>query len=89
MSHLPPPDQPAVTIPQLQNRTCDGRRLVMTTACDAVTARLAEPIVDMLLVGDSVGNVCLGFDDTLRVSMPIMNHQLRKRPHAPQSPACG
>ena len=32
----------------------------MTTAYDAVTARIASPIVDIILVGDSVGNVCLG-----------------------------
>ncbi|MCK1594141.1 3-methyl-2-oxobutanoate hydroxymethyltransferase [Bradyrhizobium sp. 164] len=28
-----------------------------------VTARIADPVVDVILVGDSVGNVCLGFDD--------------------------
>lgn len=37
-------------------------------------------------VGDSVGNVCLGFDNTLPVSMAMMNHHLeavaRVRPHA-------
>lgn len=31
----------------------------MTTAYDAVMARIAAPIVDILLLGDSVGNVCL------------------------------
>jgi 3-methyl-2-oxobutanoate hydroxymethyltransferase len=30
----------------------------------------------MLLVGDSVGNVCLGFENTLPVSMAMMNHHL-------------
>jgi 3-methyl-2-oxobutanoate hydroxymethyltransferase len=58
----------------------------MTTAYDAVTARIADPIVDMILVGDSVGNVCLGFDNTLPVSMAMMNHHLeavsRTRPRA-------
>ena len=55
----------------LQQWARDGRRLVMTTAYDAVTARLADPVIDMLLVGDSVGNVCLGFDNTLPVSMAM------------------
>ncbi|MGY3424239.1 3-methyl-2-oxobutanoate hydroxymethyltransferase [Bradyrhizobium sp. F1.13.4] len=58
----------------------------MTTAYDAVTARIADPVVDLILVGDSVGNVCLGFDDTLPVSMAMMNHHLeavaRTRPRA-------
>jgi 3-methyl-2-oxobutanoate hydroxymethyltransferase len=86
MSHHPSPDRPLVTIPLLQQRVRDGQRLVMTTAYDAVTARLADPVVDMILVGDSVGNVCLGFDNTLPVSMAMMNHHLeaviRTKPRA-------
>ena len=64
----------------------DGRRLVMTTAYDAVTARIADSVVDIILVGDSVGNVCLGFDNTLPVSVAMMNPHLeavvRTRPRA-------
>lgn len=75
-----------VTIPMLQRWTQEGRRIVMTTAYDAVTARIADPIVDILLVGDSVGNVCLGFENTLPVSMAMMNHHLeavaRTKPRA-------
>ena len=74
------------TIPMLQRWTQEGRRIVMTTAYDAVTARIADPIVDILLVGDSVGNVCLGFENTLPVSMAMMNHHLeavaRTKPRA-------
>jgi 3-methyl-2-oxobutanoate hydroxymethyltransferase len=86
MSHHPSIDRPLVTIPLLQQRVRDGQRLVMTTAYDAVTTRLADPVVDIILVGDSVGNVCLGFDNTLPVSMAMMNHHLeavaRTRPRA-------
>ncbi|QRM32871.1 3-methyl-2-oxobutanoate hydroxymethyltransferase [Microvirga sp. VF16] len=86
MSHFSSSNAPAVTIPLLQEQARDGRRLVMSTAYDAVTARLADPVVDMLLVGDSVGNVCLGFDNTLPVSMAMMNHHLeavaRTKPRA-------
>jgi len=75
-----------VTIPMLQRWTQEGQRIVMTTAYDAVTARIADPIVDILLVGDSVGNVCLGFENTLPVSMAMMNHHLeavaRTKPRA-------
>jgi 3-methyl-2-oxobutanoate hydroxymethyltransferase len=86
MSVAPTSDQSRVTIPQLHKWTGEGRPLVMTTAYDAVTARIADPVVDSLLLGDSIGNVCLGFDDTLPVSMAMMNHHLeaimRTRPRA-------
>ncbi len=76
MSHESPPTQ-AVTIPQLRAWAAEGRKLVMTTAYDAVTAHLAEAAgVDIILVGDSVGNVCLGFENTLPVTMAMMNHHL-------------
>ncbi|MGL3104384.1 3-methyl-2-oxobutanoate hydroxymethyltransferase [Bradyrhizobium sp. BR 1432] len=86
MSHISDRPIERVTIPVLQQWKGEGRRVAMTTAYDAVTARIADPIVDILLVGDSVGNVCLGFDNTLPVSMAMMNHHLeavaRTRPHA-------
>jgi 3-methyl-2-oxobutanoate hydroxymethyltransferase len=86
MSHHPSMDKPQATIPWLQQQVRDGRRLVMTTAYDVVTARIADPIVDMILVGDSVGNVCLSFENTLPVSMAMMNHHLeavaRTKPRA-------
>lgn len=86
MSHTLEATIERVTLLNLQRWKQDGRRLVMTTAYDAVTARIADPIVDMILVGDSVGNVCLGFDNTLPVSMAMMNHHLeavaRARPRA-------
>jgi len=79
--------QKRVTIPDLQRSRAAGQKLVMTTAYDAVTARIADAAgVDILLVGDSVGNVCLGFESTLPVSMAMMQHHLaavaRTRPQA-------
>lgn len=86
MSHIAPSTEERVTVPLVQRWKDEGRRLVMTTAYDAATARIADPVVDMILVGDSVGNVCLGFDNTLPVSMAMMNHHLeavtRTRPRA-------
>ncbi|MFN7958093.1 MAG: 3-methyl-2-oxobutanoate hydroxymethyltransferase [Holophagaceae bacterium] len=87
MSHLPADSRARVTLSQLQSWHRAGRRLVMTTAYDAVTARIADAAgVDVILVGDSVGNVCLGFENTLPVSMAMMNHHLeavaRARPSA-------
>lgn len=76
MSHVSDPPLERVTIPTLHRWKQQGRRMVMTTAYDAVSARIADPIVDILLVGDSVGNVCLAFDNTLPVSVAMMNHHL-------------
>lgn len=86
MSHESPLS-PRVTLPQLRAWAAEGRKLVMTTAYDAVTAHLAEAAgVDIILVGDSVGNVCLGFENTLPVTMAMMNHHLeavaRTKPRA-------
>jgi len=86
MSHMSKSHARA-SIPDLQRRAAAGERLVMVTAYDAVTARIADAAgVDLLLVGDSVGNVCLGFENTLPVTMAMMNHHLeavaRTRPEA-------
>src|SRR5205823_859339 len=66
-----------ITIPDLVARK--GReRIVMVTAYDAPTARLLdEALVDVLLVGDSLGMVVLGHDNTLAVTMDDMVHHAR------------
>ena len=79
--------RPTVTILDLARMAGARERIVMTTAYDAITSRIADAAgVDVLLVGDSVGNVCLGFENTLPVSMAMMNHHLeavaRSRPRA-------
>lgn len=61
--------------------------LVMVTAYDAPTARIADEAgVDIILVGDSVAMVVLGYDDTLHVSVDDMAHHTaavaRARPRA-------
>lgn len=86
MSHVPE-SRHTVTIHSLRQMTEEGRRIVMTTAYDYTTARIADAAeVDVILVGDSVANVCLGFENTLPVSMAMMNHHLeavaRSRPKA-------
>ena len=55
-----------------------GTRLVVLTAYDAPTARLAAAAgVDMLLVGDSLGMAVLGYDSTVPVTMDDMRHHAK------------
>lgn len=48
------------------------RALVCLTAYTADVARLLDPHVDLLLVGDSLGMVLYGFENTLTVSLDMM-----------------
>ncbi|MEN8188570.1 MAG: 3-methyl-2-oxobutanoate hydroxymethyltransferase [Thermodesulfobacteriota bacterium] len=53
----------------------DGRKLTMLTAYDAAMAAMLDDCgVDMLLVGDSLGMVMLGYDSTVPVTMDEMLH---------------
>ena len=54
-----------------------GEPLVMVTAYDAPTARIVDAAgVDMILVGDSLAMVVLGYDDTLQVTTADMAHHV-------------
>jgi 3-methyl-2-oxobutanoate hydroxymethyltransferase len=63
-------------ITTLTLRKLKGQRpIVATTAYDAITARCAaEAGVDLILVGDSVGNTLLGFTNTIPVTLDMMVH---------------
>src|SRR5690606_20293417 len=53
----------------------DGRRLAMVTCYDAAFARIIERTgIDLVLVGDSLGNVVLGYDNTIPVTIDDMVH---------------
>ncbi len=62
-----------VTIIALQDKKRQGRKITMLTAYDYPMARLVDDAgIDMILVGDSLGMVVLGYDSTLPVTMDDM-----------------
>jgi len=69
-----------VTVPSIatRKRSEDNEALVMVTAYDAPGARAASDAgIDMILVGDSVAMVVLGYDDTLQVTVDDIAHHTR------------
>lgn len=75
-----------VTVPAILARK-GGAKLTMVTAYDAPMASVADRAgADMILVGDSMGNTILGYDDTLPVTVDMMVHHTaavtRARPGA-------
>jgi len=86
---MPEAPRAAVTVPAVRTRKRRGgaTALVMVTAYDTPTARIVDAAgVDIILVGDSVANNVLGYDDTLQVTMADMVHHTaavaRARPRA-------
>jgi 3-methyl-2-oxobutanoate hydroxymethyltransferase len=79
MSTRPQPTQPdesgraPVTLPRLAEMKANGEPIVMVTAYDFPTARVAqEAEVDIVLVGDTAAMVVLGYDATTPVGMDEM-----------------
>ncbi|MNW92119.1 3-methyl-2-oxobutanoate hydroxymethyltransferase [compost metagenome] len=67
-----------LNIVKMKKMKQDGEKLTMITAYDYPSARLAEEAgVDMLLVGDSLGNVVLGYDSTVPVTIDDMVYHSR------------
>lgn len=63
------------TVQTLQAKKEHGEKISMLTCYDYSTAKLMDAAgLDMLLVGDSLGNVILGYEDTISVTMEDMIH---------------
>jgi len=60
-----------ITVPQLRARK-GGEPIVCLTAYTTPMAQRLDPIVDLLLVGDSLGMVVYGFETTLPVTLEMM-----------------
>jgi 3-methyl-2-oxobutanoate hydroxymethyltransferase len=70
--------RPKVTAPRVVELKRRGEPIVVLTAYDFPTARLADEAgVEIVLVGDSVGTVVLGYESTLPVTMDDMLHHTR------------
>src|SRR5262245_26141424 len=70
---MSPSPSEKLTLPRLAEMTRRGERIVMVTAYDAPSARLADEAgIDLLLVGDSAAMVILGHDSTLPVTLDEM-----------------
>src|SRR5215208_6050118 len=62
-----------VTIPQLRQWKAEGRKVAWVTAYDFPTGQLVDMAgLDMVLVGDSLGNNVLGYENTIPVTMDEM-----------------
>ena len=56
----------------------DGNKITMVTAYDYPSAKQVEAAnADMILVGDSLGMVVLGYDSTTKVTLEDMIHHTK------------
>src|SRR3984893_8453814 len=81
--HRPPSGNGKITVPDLLQRKSPAadslkKQIACLTAYDYPTARLVDEAgVDVVLVGDSLGMVVLGYDSTLPVTMDEMLHHTK------------
>jgi 3-methyl-2-oxobutanoate hydroxymethyltransferase len=67
-----------VTIRDLSRMKRNGEKIPMITAYDYTSAQLVEQAgVPLILVGDSLGQVVLGYDSTVPVTMDEMVHHIK------------
>jgi len=67
-----------VTIHQIKAMKQKGERIAMLTAYDYTTAKIVDEAgLPLILVGDSLGMVVLGYDSTIPVTLEVMLHHTR------------
>lgn len=71
-------NQPKITANDIKAMKAAGRKVASLTAYDFPMARLLDQAgIPLILVGDSVGMVVLGYPDTTHVTMAEMEHHVR------------
>jgi 3-methyl-2-oxobutanoate hydroxymethyltransferase len=71
-------DTKRIRLPDLKAKKKRGEKIAMLTAYDYTMARLLDRAgIDVLLVGDSLGMVVLGYENTLPVTLDVMVHHTR------------
>jgi len=74
----PAPTRPKVTVRTIRDMKQKGERITSVTAYDYPSARIADEAgIDLILVGDSLGMVVLGYDSTLPVTVDDMVHHTK------------
>ncbi len=70
--------RPKVTVRTIRDMKAERVKIVSVTAYDYPSARLADEAgVDLILVGDSLGMVVLGYESTIPVTLSEMAHHLK------------
>jgi 3-methyl-2-oxobutanoate hydroxymethyltransferase len=67
-----------VTINQIKEMKQKGEKIVMLTAYDYATAKIVDEVgIPLILVGDSLGEVVLGYESTIPVTIEDMLHHTK------------
>ena len=78
---------PKITIPYLHIKKRKGEKIVALTAYDFPTAKIVDEAgIDLILVGDSLGMVVLGYENTIPVTMEEMIHHTKAVVRGAQRP---
>lgn len=84
---MPEKKIPKITIPYLQKKKREGEKIVALTAYDFPTAKIVDEAgIDLILVGDSLGMVVLGYENTIPVTMDEMIHHTKAVVRGAQRP---
>ena len=67
-----------ITVNQIREMKPKGEKITMLTAYDYTTARIVDEAgIPLILVGDSLGMVVLGYESTIPVTMEVMLHHAK------------
>jgi 3-methyl-2-oxobutanoate hydroxymethyltransferase len=67
-----------LTIPEIKNLKAQGKKFTLATAYDVIIASIIEKTpIEMILVGDSLGMVVMGYNSTVPVTMEDIIHHTK------------